>query len=108
MAKRLPAWVYGLGANLQDALHISGQARPVNMAGEVNDALSSLQARGWLPDDIADGLRSHSGRVVPQLYELIRNELLLRNGIDRTAGWRRQPGRRQLRSAMTIRVVGTR
>ena len=86
LAKRLPAWVWGLGNDLQTALHVSGQARPVNMAGEVNNSLNRLQARGLIPDDIADGLKAHDGRIVPTLYELLRNDMLTTNGIDRTAG----------------------
>jgi hypothetical protein len=85
-AQRLPDWVYGIGASLQDALHKSGQARPVNMMAEVHGALDDLQGKGWLPDDLATGLKGHTGRIIPMLYELIRNEALLRNGIDRTAG----------------------
>ncbi len=84
-AARLPDWMYGLGANLEGALHGTGQARPVNMAAEVKDALASLQGRGMLPADIAQGLATHQGRVVPAVYNLIRNEMLMKNGINRMA-----------------------
>ena len=84
-AARLPDWMYGLGANLEGALHGTGQARPVNMAAEVKDALASLQGRGMLPADIAHSLATHQGRVVPAVFNLIRNEMLMKNGINRMA-----------------------
>ncbi len=85
-AQRLPQWMFGLGSDLQNALQVSGQARPVNIAAEVNGALDSLTSRGWLPEDLADGLRGHQGRVVPIIYRLLLNEMLLGHGIDRTVG----------------------
>lgn len=82
-AARLSPHVYALGAALQSALGASGLARPVNMAGEVNAALDRLQAKGMLEGDVAEALKSHQGRVVPMVYGLIRNEMLMHNGIDR-------------------------
>ena len=82
-AARLPDWMYALGSNLENALHVSGQARPVNTHAEVLDALGSLQDMG-LPSDVVQGLATHQGRVVPLLFNLIRNTMLKKYGIDRT------------------------
>ncbi len=51
---------------------------------EVNTSLDNLKAQGLLPADIADGLRTHQGRVMPAIYGLIRQDMLLRHGINRT------------------------
>ena len=85
-ARRLPDWVYGIGTALENALQVSGQARPVAMYPEVMNAVGRLQAKGTLPGGIATALRGHDGRIVRLLYGLIRNEALLHNGIDRTVG----------------------
>ncbi len=90
-AARLPDWQWGIGKSLQDALMSSGQARPVNMAEEVNNALGAMRDRGWLPPDVADGLKKHQGRIMPALYDLLRQEVLLRNGINRTVSGAGQP-----------------
>ena len=82
-AQRLPAWVFGLGSALEQALHVSGQPRPVNMAGEVGQALDDLEQSGALSPEMVAGLKGHDGRVVPLVYNLVRNALLMRNGIDR-------------------------
>ena len=82
-AARLPDWMFALGSNLENALHVSGQARPVNTHAEVLDALGSLQDMG-LPADLAQGLATHQGRVVPLLFNLLRNTMLKKYGIDRT------------------------
>ena len=82
-AQRLPAWVFGLGSALEQALHISGQPRPVNMAGEVGRALDDLEQSGALSPEMVAGLKGHDGRVVPLIYNLVRNSLLVKNGIDR-------------------------
>ena len=82
-AARLPAWTFGLGTALEQALHVSGQARPVNMAGEVGQALDDLEQSGALSQEMVARLKGHNGRVVPLVYGLIRNSMLLRNGIDR-------------------------
>ena len=82
-AQRLPAWVFGLGSALEQALHISGQPRPVNMAGEVGQALDDLEQSGALSPEMVARLKGHDGRVVPLIYNLVRNSLLVKNGIDR-------------------------
>ena len=84
MAQRLPQWKYGIGAALQDALTQAGTPKNVNMSSEVNQSLSDIDAQGWLPPGMTDQLKAHPGRVVPQLYDLIRNVTLMRHGIDRT------------------------
>ena len=69
-AQRLPAWVFGLGSALEQALHVSGQPRPVNMASEVGQALDDLEQSGALTSEMVDGLKRHDGRVVPFVYNL--------------------------------------
>ena len=90
-AQRLPTWVYALGSNLEDALQRSGQARPVNMMAEVHGALDDLQSAGMLSPEMVDALKGHQGRVVPLVYNLARNALLLRQGIDRRTIEAQQP-----------------
>ena len=107
-AARLPAWVFGLGTNLEEALHASGQARPVNMAEEVHGALDAIRNRGWLPADVADGLRGHQGRIVPALYDLVRQEVLLRNGINRTVSGAGQPATPTAQHLPTSQALATR
>lgn len=84
-AAPLPEWVWQHGKNLEDALVASGQAKPVNMMGEAVRSLDSLKAKGLLPADVAEGLKGHQGRVAWPIYNLVRQETLLRHGIDRTA-----------------------
>ena len=83
LAARLPAWQYGLGTALEQALHVSGQPRAVNHAAEVGSALDDLVADGALTPAMATALRGHQGRVVPLVYGLIRQRMLLSNGLDR-------------------------
>lgn len=82
-AARLPQWMFGLGTALENALQASGQARPVNMSSEVHQALDDLHTSGALNGDMVAALKAHSGKVVPLVYNLIRNAMLLRNGVDR-------------------------
>ncbi len=83
-AAPLPDWVWQHGRNLEDALVASGQAKPVNMMGEAVQSLDSLKAKGLLPEDVAEGLKGHQGRVAWPIYNLVRNESLGRHGVDRT------------------------
>lgn len=107
-AARLPEWQWGIGKSLQDALMVSGQARPVNMAEEVHNALGAMRDRGWLPADVADGLKGHQGRIVPALYDLVRQEVLLRNGINRTVGGTGQPAAPTAQPLPTSQILSTR
>ena len=107
-AARLPDWQWGIGKSLQDALMSSGQARPVNMAEEVHNALGAMKDRGWLPPDVADDLRAHQGRIVPALYDLLRQEVLLRNGINRTVGGSGQPTMPSTQPLPTSQALATR
>ena len=91
-ARRLPAWQFGLGTALENALHISGQARAVNPAAEVGQALDELQGEGLLDPDVVEALRGHQGRVVPAVYNLLRNAMLVRNGVDRRVMAAQQAG----------------
>lgn len=79
----LPDWMFKLGDDLGKALNTSGDAKKVNTAQEVVQSLSDLVARGDMDVRVAKALTEHKGAVVWGVYNLIRNDMLMRHGIDR-------------------------
>lgn len=78
----LPEWQYAIGAALKQELQTAGVAKNVNTAREVAEAVAALRDRGAFAPEFAQALLGHSGRVVRGVFNLIRNEALLRHGID--------------------------
>ena len=83
-AKRLPVFMHSLGNDLQNALVGTGQAQPFNWKSEATSAIDKLVADGALPEDVGSDLKSHDGLVTNNIYNAIRNKMLLKYGIDKT------------------------
>lgn len=86
LARYLPDWQYGVGADLQAALSASGLAKPLNYSQEALRALGQLRDSGAIGGDVHDAIAGHQGRLMAPVYNALRNQALLNHGIDLTAG----------------------
>lgn len=83
-AKLLADWKFGVARDVHEDLLRSGMPKNLNYAREVNAAVMALQKRGLFDAEFGAALMAHRGRVLRPFYNLIRNEVLSRHGIDRT------------------------
>lgn len=84
MAQRLPDYQWKLGDNLSKALQLQGTPKNINIAQEVAKASNQAVDSGYYDKAFHDALMSHRGRVTMGLYNLLRNQMMLNHGIDRT------------------------
>lgn len=83
--ERLPMWQYSVAMKALEQLNVRGMAKNLNPAETEYSAVKALTERGMWDQDFADALMKHEGHMVQGVYDVIRQEILLQNGIDHRA-----------------------
>ncbi len=76
-----------IGDDLMDQLRKAGTPKPINPAKELMEAVADLRDQGLLDDQQAHAIVHNQKVTIPNnWFNLIRNTVLLRHGIDMRTG----------------------